>query len=199
LHAAEQDRPDIVLARSDWASGQPALPVPHLFFVDETGASTKMTPLRGRAPIGTRCVGRAPYGHWCTTTLVGALGCGGVAAPMVWDGPINGAAFLAWVRTMLVPQLQPGDIVILDNLAAHKVTGVRQAIEAAGAQVRYLPPYSPDLNPIEQVFAKLKTALRKAAARTFKALCAAIGAALEQFSADECERYIRHCGYGQSA
>jgi transposase len=166
--------------------------------VDETGASTKMTPLRGRSPIGRRCVGRAPYGHWCTTTFIGALGCDGVKAPMVWDGPITGAAFLAWVRTMLAPRLQRGDIVILDNLAAHKVAGVRQAIEAAGAQVRYLPAYSPDLNPIEQVFAKLKTALRKAAARTFQGLCAAIGAVLAHFPAAECERYIRHCGYGQS-
>ena len=167
-------------------------------FVDETWASTNMTPLRGRSPKGTRCIGYAPYGHWHTTTIVGALCWRGVTAPLVLDGPINGAAFLAWVQKILVPQLRPGDIVVMDNLGSHKVAGVRAAIEAVGAQLRYLPPYSPDLNPIEQVFAKLKTALRRTAARTVEALWAAFGPLLDQFTGAECDRYMRHCGYGQS-
>ncbi len=122
-----------------------------------------MTPTRGRSPRGRRCRGRAPYGHWHTTTFVCALRNAGLAAPCVLDGPINGQAFVAWVQQMLAPELCPGDIVVMDNLGSHKVHGVRQAIEAAGAAVRYLPPYSPDFNPIEQVFAKLKGLLRRAA------------------------------------
>lgn len=120
-------------------------------------------------------------------------------APLVFDGPINGSVFRAWIEQMLVPELRPGDIVVLDNLGSHKVAGIAQAIAATGAQLRYLPPYSPDCNPIEQVFAKLKTLLRKTAARTVDALWTAIGMLLEQFPATECERYIRHAGYGQSA
>lgn len=129
-----------------------------------------MTPTRGRAPIGERCLGRAPYGHWKTTTFVCALRTTGLVAPLVLDGPINGQTFRAWVEQMLVPTLRPGDVVVLDNLGSHKVSGIAEAIQAAGAQLRYLPPYSPDFNPIEQVFAKLKTLLRKAATRTVETL-----------------------------
>ena len=167
-------------------------------FLDETWATTSMTPTRGRAPRGRRCLGRAPQGHWHTTTFVCALRQDGLAAPCVLDGPINGQAFLAWVRQMLAPELRPGDLVVMDNLSSHKVHGVRQAIKAAGAQLRYLPPYSPDLNPIEQVFAKLKTLLRRTAARTQESLWSAIGTLLDNFSAAECGRYIQHCGYGSS-
>lgn len=158
-----------------------------------------MTPTRGRSLAGNRCIGYAPYGHWKTTTLVCALRCEGLVAPWVIDGPINGEGFRVWVQRVLVPALRPGDIVVLDNLGAHKVAGIAEAIQAAGAQLRYLPPYSPDYNPIEQVFAKLKTLLRRAAKRTVKELWATIGCLLEQFAADECERYIRHAGYGESA
>lgn len=157
-----------------------------------------MTPIRGRSPKGTRCIGHAPYGHWHTTTFVCALRTQGLVAPLVLDGPINGNAFRAWVEQALVPQLQPGDIVVMDNLGSHKITGIQEAIEAAGAQLRYLPPYSPDYNPIEQVFAKLKTLLRKTAARTINALWSAIGCLLGQFAPNECERYIWHSGYGRS-
>ncbi len=158
-----------------------------------------MTPPRGRSARGQRCLGHAPQGHWHTTTFVCALRQDGLAAPCVLDGPINGQAFVAWTEQMLAPELRPGDLVIMDNLSSHKVQGVRQAIEAAGAQLRYLPPYSPDMNPIEQVFAKLKTLLRKTAARTQESLWQAIGVLLENFSAAECAHYIRHCGYGNSA
>ncbi len=166
-------------------------------FLDETWARTNMTPLRGRSPKGTRCIGRAPFGHWHTSTFVCALRASGLAAPLVLDGPINGAAFLAWVRQFLVPALRPGDIVVMDNLGSHKRAGVAAAIAAAGAQLRYLPPYSPDYNPIEQVFAKLKTSLRKTAARTMHTLWSAIGTLLDQFPPAECRRYIRHAGYGR--
>jgi transposase len=198
LHASEQQRPDIAQARQAWQAGQSCLDVDPLVFVDETWASTTMTPLRGRAPKGRRCVGRAPYGHWRTSTFVGALRQRGLVAPLVLDGPINGSAFRAWVEQFLVPELQPGDIVVLDNLGSHKVAGIAAAIEAAGAQLRYLPPYSPDYNPIEQVFAKLKSLLRNTAARTVETLWTAIGCLLGQFAADECGRYIRHAGYGRS-
>lgn len=178
---------------------QPALDSGRLVFLDETWASTNMTPIRGWAPKGARCFGQAPYGHWRTTTFVCALRLEGLVAPLVFDGPINGGTFRAWVEQMLAPQLRPGDIVVMDNLGSHKVTGVREAIEAAGAQLRYLPPYSPDFNPIEQVFAKLKALLRRAATRTRDTLWAALGSLLDLFNSDECAHYIHHCGYGRSA
>jgi transposase len=196
LHAAEQERPDVAQARRAWAAEQSSLDPGHLVFLDETWASTNMTPARGRSPKGTRCRGRAPYGHWQTTTFVCALRTCGLVAPCVLDGPINGMAFRAWVQQALVPVLQPGDIVVLDNLGSHKVAGIADAIEAVGAQLRYLPPYSPDYNPIEQVFAKFKTLLRKTAARTMDSLWSACGSLLDQFHATECERYICHAGYG---
>ncbi|GAC1608909.1 MAG: hypothetical protein NVS3B2_18540 [Ramlibacter sp.] len=169
-----------------------------LVFLDETWATTSMTPTRGRAPRGQRCLGRAPQGHWRTTTFVCALRQDGLAAPCVLDGPINGQTFVAWVEQMLAPELRAGDIVIMDNLGSHKVAGVRQAVEAAGAKLRYLPPYSPDFNPIEQVFAKLKGLLRRTAARTVESLWDAIGALLDDFSPAECASYFRHCSYGSS-
>ena len=157
-----------------------------------------MTPTWGRSPKGERCLGYAPCGHWHTTTFVCALSNEGLMAPLVLDGPINGNAFVAWVEQFLVPELRAGDIVVMDNLSSHKVAGVRTALEGTGAALRYLPPYSPDFNPIEQVFAKLKTLLRTTQARTLETLWSAIGLLLDRFAPDECERYIRHCGYCQS-
>jgi transposase len=154
-----------------------------------------MARLRGRAQRGERCRAGIPHGHWKTTTLVAALRCDGLTAPMVLDGAMTGAAFLAYFRQLLAPTLRPGDIVVMDNLPAHKITGIRQEIEAAGARLLYLPPYSPDLNPIEQVFAKLKALLRKAAARTVDALWAAIATALDTFTPDECANYFTNSGY----
>jgi transposase len=188
-----------MLARQDWAKERSTLDLHRLVFLDETWASTNMTPTRGRSPRGSRCIGYVPYGHWQTTTLVCALHSEGLVAPWVIDGPINGEAFRVWVEKVLAPVLQPGDMVVLDNLSAHKVAGIKEAIQAAGAQLRYLPPYSPDYNPIEQVFAKLKTLLRRAARRAVEDLWITIGCLLDQFAADECERYIRHAGYGKSA
>src|SRR5258708_24873110 len=170
IRAAEQDRPDVAAARTAWAENQPKLDPDRLVFIDETGTSTKMTRLHGRAPRGERLVGKIPHGHWKTTTFVAGLRSTALTAPCVIDGPMNGNAFLAYVEQVLVPTLKPGDVVVLDNLSAHKVPGIREAIEAAGADLLYLPPYSPDFNPIEQVFAQLKTLLRKATERSVEAL-----------------------------
>ena len=166
-----------------------------LVFVDETGAATNMARRYGRSPRGRRLDGPIPHGHWKATTFVGGLTARGFVAPYVLDGPMNGAVFRAWVEQMLAPALQPGDVVILDNLPAHKAGGVETAIRQAGASLLYLPPYSPDLNPIEQLFAKLKTLLRKAAARSREALWTTIGNLLDAFSPDECRNYLANCGY----
>jgi transposase len=164
-------------------------------FIDETWATTAMARRYGRARRGARVVGAVPHGHWKTTTLVAALRSDGLSAPCVFDGAINGARFLAYVEQALAPTLRPGDIVVMDNLGAHKVKGVRQAIEAAGAELLYLPPYSPDLNPIEQAFAKLKALLRSAAARTVDVLWRTIGQILDAFGPTECTNYLAHAGY----
>ena len=166
-----------------------------LVFIDETSASTAMTRRYGRAPSCERLLGFAPGGHWKTTTFIAALRSDRLTAPWVLDGPINGDSFLAYVRQALVPTLSRGDIVIVDNLGSHKVAGVREAIEAVGATLLYLPPYSPDLDPIEQAFAKLKSWLRKVARRTIATLWDAIADALALFSPTECSNYFRHSGY----
>ena len=158
-----------------------------------------MARTRGRAPRGERLVCPVPHGRWRTTTFLCGLRADGLVAPLVLDGAVDGPAFLAWVERMLAPTLRPGDVVVADNLGSHKVAGVREAVEAAGATLRCLPPYSPDLNPIELAFSKLKRLLRAAAARTADALCSAIGAALGQFTPAECASYLRRCGYAQSA
>lgn len=166
-----------------------------LVFIDETWATTNMARRHGRAQRGQRVVAAVPHGHWKTTTFLAALRHDGLAAPCVFDGAINGARFLAYVEQALAPTLRAGDLVVLDNLKAHKVKGVREAIEARGARLRYLPPYSPDFNPIELAFAKLKALLRTAARRTVDALWHAIGRALDAFSPAECARYLAHAGY----
>ena len=157
-----------------------------------------MIRLRGRSQKGKRLVDRTPHGHWKTSTLVAGLRSDGVVAPVVFDGPINGISFRAYLEQALVPVLRAGDIVVMDNLSSHKVAGVREAIEAAGATVRYLPPYSPDLNPIEMIFAKLKALLRKIAARTKDALNDAVGKVVDMISSDDAANCIRHAGYFQS-
>ena len=164
-------------------------------FIDETGASTKMARRYGRAPRGERCRASVPHGHWKTTTFVGALRLAGMTAPMVLDGAMHGAAFLAYVEQVLAPTLVPGDIVVMDNLPAHKPTAVRRAIEATGAELRLLPPYSPDFNPIEMAFSKLKAFLKKAAARTKDDLWNAIAQGIETFTPTECENYFAATGY----
>jgi transposase len=164
-------------------------------FIDETGAATNMARLRGRAPQGQRLRVGIPRGHWKTTTFVAGLRLTGLTAPFVLDGPMNRSAFLAYVSRVLVPELKPGDVVILDNLPAHKGSRVRAAIEAAGANLRYLPPYSPDFNPIENAFAKLKALLRRAAERTVEGLWRLIGQLIDTFTASECANYFTAAGY----
>ena len=182
-------------ARREWVERQPTLDVSRLVFLDETGASTNMTRTHGRAPKGARCIASVPHGHWQITTFIAGLRVGAITAPMVLDGPMDGEAFLAYVRTFLCPTLAPGDIVIADNLSSHKVAGVREAIEAKGATMRYLPPYSPDFNPIEKMFSKLKALLRKAAHRSVDALWYEIGKLLDTFSPSECKNYFESSGY----
>jgi transposase len=182
-------------AREAWFEGQLDLDPTRIVFIDETAANTKMARLYGRAPRGERCRGAVPHGHWKTTTFTASLRHDGIAAPMVLDGPMSGEAFLAYVEQALVPELRPGDVVIMDNLPAHKVAGVRQAIETAGASLKYLPPYSPDFNPIEMAFAKLKSLLRAAAARTIPDLWKAIADALRRFTPQECANYLAAAGY----
>jgi transposase len=195
LRAAEQGRADIAKARDEWLASQPALNPENLVFIDETGAKTNMLRLYGRAPRGQRLVAPVPHGHWMTTTFVAALRHDEITAPCVFDGPMDGASFLTYVEHFLAPTLRNGDVVVMDNLASHKVAGVKEAIERAGATLHYLPAYSPDFNPIEQAFAKLKAALRKAAARTFDALIEAIAQALADFTPKECANYLANSGY----
>lgn len=166
-------------------------------FIDETAVTTKMVRHYGRSPRGERLVASVPHGHWKTLTFIAALRFKGMTAPYVIDGAMDGPTFIAYVEQVLAPTLKKGDTVFMDNLRTHKIDGVRQAIEAAGASVRYLPAYSPDLNPIELAFSKLKTAVRKAAARTVKALWKLIGRLTKTFAPAQCLNYFRHAGYGQ--
>jgi transposase len=182
--------------RDEWQAAQPALDPAELVFVDETWASTNMTRRTGRSPRGKRLVCPVPHGHWKTTTFVAALRADGMTAPMVIDGAMTGDLFVAYVEQVLVPTLRPGDVVVMDNLICHKRVGVAKAIEAAGCTVRYLPPYSPDLNPIELAFSKLKGLLRSAGKRTLDGLWDFLGKSLDAFAPDECRRYFWHDGYG---
>ena len=193
--AAEQDRKDVARRRRQWIAYQAKVEASRLVFIDETWTRTNMAPRRGWAKRGTRLVGKVPHGRWHTQTFLAALRHDRSEAPCVFDGPINGELFCAYVEHVLTPTLTPGDIVILDNLGSHKSKAVRRMIRQAGAKHFFLPRYSPDLNPIEQVFAKLKHLLRKAAARTTEALWQTIGPILERFSPEECANYLRNSGY----
>jgi transposase len=164
-------------------------------FIDETWAKDNMAPLRGWGPRGERLKAKAPFGRWKTMTFIAALRRDRIDAPCLFDGPINGEVFLAWVQTFLVPTLRPGDIVVMDNLGSHRGRRVRQAIRQAGAKLLFLPKYSPDLNPIEQVFSKLKHLLRRAQARSYDGLIHASAKLLDAFTPDECNNYLRNSGY----
>ncbi|MGV1908361.1 IS630 family transposase [Agrobacterium cavarae] len=194
-HALEQDRPDVLKRRRAWFEGQLDLDPEKLVFIDETGLSTKMARLRGRAIRGERCRAGVPHGHWKTTTFTGALRLTGMTAPFVYDGAMNGNVFLAYVEQVLSPTLQNGDVVVMDNLPAHKAAGVRDAIERAGAKLMFLPPYSPDFNPIENAFSKLKAMLRARAERKIDALWDAVGTFIPRFTSEECANYFRAAGY----
>ena len=198
LFATEQERPAIARRRAQWQKYQGRLDPKRLVFVDETWASTNMAPLRGWGPRGQKLIGRAPHGRWRTMTFIAALRCDRIDAPYVLDQPINGLTFTAWVEQCLVPTLSPGDVVILDNLGSHKGKAVRHAIRAVGARLLFLPPYSPDLNPIEQVFAKLKHLLRKAAERSVETTWRRIGSLLDAFPPHECANYLRNSGYAHA-
>ncbi len=195
LRAAEQDRADVARKRRFWRLWQTWLKPERLVFVDETGAKTNMARLRGRSLKGSRLKATLPWGHWKTTTFVAGLRTTGLTAPMLLDGAMNGAAFKAYVEQVLAPSLRPRDVVIMDNLSSHKVDGVRQAIKAKGAFLLYLPAYSPDLNPIELAFSKLKALLRKAAARSVDDLWRVIADLLDEFSPQECQNFFCHAGY----
>jgi transposase len=195
VHASEQDRADVARRRAQWRTNQGRIDPARLVFLDETWTKTNMAPLRGWAPLGQRLLGKAPYGHWNTMTFIAALRHDRIEAPWLLDGPINRDRFLIYVTKVLVPTLQPNDLVIADNLGSHKGPAVRKAIRDAGAKLIHLPKYSPDLNPIEQVFAKLKHLLRKAAARTQEAVCAKIGELLGTYTSQECANYFRNSGY----
>jgi transposase len=184
--------------REAWREAQGELDASALVFLDETWLSTNMARRYGRCAKGERLRASIPYGHWKTTTFLAGLCHDGLIAPLVLDGPIDGESFRAYVEQFLAPALRPGQIVVMDNLASHKVAGVREAIEAVGARVLCLPRYSPDLNPIEQFFAKLKAMLRKAAARTVNALWATVGDLLRRLHPDECHNYIDNAGYRHS-
>jgi transposase len=195
LRAAEQDRPDVAAERAALKAEQSKLNAPRLVFIDETAVTTKMVRHYGRSPCGERLVASVPHGHWKTLTLVAALRIDRMTAPYAIDGAMDGPSFLAYVEQVLAPTLHRGDIVFMDNLRTHKIVGVREAIEGIGATLRYLPAYSPDLNPIEQAFSKLKAALRKGAARTVNTLLKLVGKLVKSFAPEECANYFRHAGY----
>src|SRR5579872_2948707 len=183
--AGERDRPDVARRRAQWIKYQDRVEPERLVFIDETWTRTDMAPLRGWAPCGQRLVGKVPHGRWKTMTFLAALRHDRIEAPWLLEGPIDGESFTLYLEKVLLPTLRPGDIVIMDNLGSHKGKAARQLIRAAGAKLFFLPKCSPDLNPIEQVFAKLKHLLRKAAARTVETVCAAIGQALDAFTPQE--------------
>jgi transposase len=198
LKATEQARPDVAERRARWRVWQCSLDPSRLVFIDETWVKTNMTRPRGRAAEGARLVCRVPHGHWKTTTFLAALRVTGLTAPLVVDGAINGALFRSWVEQHLAPTLRARDLVVMDNLNSHKVPGVREAIARAGAEIMYLPPYSPDLNPIETVFSKFKWLVRSQSRRTVAGLWQLCGEVSLQFHEPECRRHFRHCGYRYS-
>lgn len=185
----------MAVARALWKANQALLDPVRLVFIDETGTSTNMARLRGRSIRGQRLIAKIPHGHWKITTFVAGLRHDAMTAPFVIDKPMNGAIFRSYLEQCLVPTLQSGDIVVMDNLSSHKSQAVREIIEAAGAKLLYLPPYSPDFNPIEQAFAKLKAHLRAAAERSIPALWDRIGSILDSFPSDQCQNFFRHAGY----
>jgi putative transposase len=196
--AAEQDRADIARRRAQWRTYQPRIDPNRLVFIDETWTKTNMAPLRGWGPRGTRLRSKVPYGHWNTMTFVAALRRDRIEAPWLLDRPMNADSFRIYVEQVLAPTLQPGDMVIADNLASHRRPDIRAAIRRAGAKLFLLPKYSPDLNPIEQVFAKLKHLLRKTAARTKTAVTEAVGKLLDNFTPEECNNYFKAAGYAST-
>jgi transposase len=195
VSAAEQLRPDVKARRDVWHDELKDVDPDRLVFLDESGARTALARVRGRCPRGERLASRLPHGHWKTYTMVSAVRTSGACAAALIDGPMDGDVFRAYVTLVLAPALSPGDVVVMDNLQSHKASGVREAIESTGATLLYLPPYSPDYNPIENMWSKVKSLLRAAAARTYEALQCAVWAALDAVTARDCRGFFRHCGY----
>jgi transposase len=193
--AAEQDREDVAEARTRWRAQQPGMDASQLVFIDETGLNTKMASLRGWSRSGTPCVAKTPHGHWKSSTFIAALRSDGVQAPWLLDGPLDGPSFLAYLESQLLPTLREGDVVVCDNLSTHKVAGASELVASVGAKLLYLPPYSPDLNPIEKAFSKLKSHLRSLAARTFDELVEACEKALGRFTPIHCANFFKSCNY----
>lgn len=197
MRASEQDRDDVKAAREDWLNWQEQSECKpgRLVFLDETCLNTRLSRKYGRSPKGERCISKVPHGHWHTSTFIGALRSDGLGVPIVFNGAMTGDMFLAYIEQELCPTLRPGDIVICDNLSSHKVAGVAEAIAKVGATIRYLPPYSPDLNPIELAFSKLKAHLREYSPRTFDDLLKATANALSRFKPEHCAGWFRHAQY----
>ena len=195
MHASEQQRPDVKRKRTTWKRGQRRLDIRKLVFLDETGAKTNMTRRYGWGPSDERVNDCVPHGHWETTTLIHAIDYQGSRASMITNGPTNSWVFEAYVEWLLAPALRPGDILIMDNLPSHKNSAALDKIHATGAEVRFLPPYSPDLNPIEQIFSKIKASLRQMAARTERKLYNAIAKAIETVTANDCLNCFKNSGY----
>jgi transposase len=195
LHAAEQDRPDVKEARENWFERFADIQLNQLVFLDEFGAATNMTRTRGRGPRGRRVVGKTPHGHWKVLSTVAAMTTGGMLTGCTFDTAMDGEMFLAFVAHFLVPRLLPGQVVVLDNLPAHKSPRIDQMIAAVGARVLRLPAYSPDFNPIEMAISKIKALLRKLERRTVAGVMEAIGLAMAAITAADALHFIRHCGY----
>ena len=198
LRAAEQQRADVARARRRWMREQGMFDPARLVFIDETSTNTAMVRLRGRCPRGIRLIDHVPHGHWKTITFIAGLRRRAMVAPLVLDGAMNATSFMAYLEHCLVPTLKRGDVVMMDSLPVHKVAGVQQTIESAGAILRYLPKYSPDFNPIEMAFSKFKAQLRKAAERTIPRLSRRIGTLTAAFSPQECTNYFKHAGYAST-
>ena len=198
MRASEQERPDVRRKRGEWEQCLPGLDLDTLVFFDECGVNTKMARTHGRCLQGQRLVGAAPAGHYRASTLMSAMRLDGVVAPLLLDGAVNAEVFAGYVEQCLAPALRPGDILIMDNLPAHKSVRVTRAIEAVGCTLVYLPPYSPDLSPIENMGSKVKTGVRSMAARSDEALIDAVGTSLRAITRDDCEGYFQNCGYGDT-
>jgi transposase len=198
LHASEQNRPDVKRKREEWEECMPGLDLDKLVFFDEIGVNTKMVRLHGRCLQSQRLVDFAPAGHYSSSTLLSGMRLDGIVAPMLIDGPVNGETFAGYVEDCLVPVLEPGDILIIDNLPAHKSVRVTAAVEGAGCMLVYLPAYSPDLNPIENMWSKVKESIRTAAARTLDKVVDAVAVALHSVTLSDCQGFFSHCGYGDT-
>lgn len=195
MRASEIDRPDVQVLRADWPRILAQIPLKNLVFLDESSASTSLARLYGRSPVGERLLGSAPAGHWLTVTMLAAIRIDGPIAPLLVDGPIDGTIFTTWIEQFLLRELRPGDVVIMDNVSSHKVPGIAETLLAAGHNLLYLPPYSPDFNPIENMWSKVKSVLRKLKARTFNELMTAMKIAIESIAKNDCVGFFDHCGY----